>query len=102
MIVDLYIDGIPHRIDSMDPVTLGRWMLEIFGRAANPTPATMIEVRANASWIQDPAAPGGHRPDWITDGSFTRTERVTSPRDMLAALGKQLDAYEATMEVHHE
>lgn len=101
MVLTLYVDGIPHSIDSSDPELLGRWLLEIFGRYQPPTPATQYEVRAQPSWVPDAQSLNGRRPDWIADTRWSgRTESVTSPRDLVAVLAKQLDEHDAALAPH--
>jgi hypothetical protein len=90
------IDGVPHPIDSTDPVLLGNWMVEIFARAGEISNATYITVQVYPSFIPDPAAPQGMRADWIADTRIVgRVFQVKTPRELVAALAKQLDDAEA-------
>lgn len=94
MRLHLIIDGIWHEIDSTDPELLGRWIMEIFGRIPAISPATMIEIRASPSFVPDAA--GQWRADWAADSRVIgRQYEIQSPRDLLAALAKQLDDLEA-------
>lgn len=93
----LTIDGVPHEIDSTDPDLLGKWIVEIFGRIRQITPATLIEFEARPSWV--PADGSGMtpwRPDWAADSRvICQIVPVRSPRELLEALGRQLDQLEA-------
>ena len=94
MKLHLIVDGIWHEIDSTDPDLLARWIVEIFGRIPAIYPATMIEVRVSPSFLPD--GMGQWRPDWAADSRVLgRLYPVKSPRDLLAALTKQLDDLEA-------
>lgn len=89
------IDGYSHDIDSTSPEVLGRWMVEIFARIPNPSPATLIQVQAYPSWIPDDSSQGGHG-DWIQDSRYLGDlAKITSPRDLVNALSAWLDAYES-------
>lgn len=94
MRLSLIIDGIFHQCDSTDPDLLGKWIMEIFGRIQQITPATLIEFRAEPSWVpQGKDLPWG--PDWLADSRVLGQVRpIRSPRDLVAELGKQLDEYE--------
>jgi hypothetical protein len=95
MRLEISIDNFSHMIDSTDPDLLGKWVMEIFARAVagGINPSTYIQVRAQSSWLPGPS--GGQR-DWITDSRITgESFRVTSPRDLLAGLSRQLDQAEA-------
>ena len=96
MRLKLIIDGYYHEIDSTDPELLARWIMEIFGRMREITPATQIQVQAQPSWLPcaNPAQPWAA--DWTADGRIIgQTVAVRSPRELLDALGKQLDEAEA-------
>ena len=90
----LFLDGIPHEIDSTDPELLARWIVEIFGRLRDITPATLIEVQAQPSFIYD--AHDQPVMDWSADQRIIgQHARIRSPRELLDALAKQLDTMEA-------
>lgn len=93
----LSIDAVPHEIDSTDPDLLARWIVEIFGRIREIHPATLIEFQAQPSWVpsgNDPSMPW--RPDWAADSRVIgQLMPARSPRELLAALGKQLDQLDA-------
>jgi hypothetical protein len=97
----LFIDGLSHDIDSTDPELLSKWIVEIFGRIRQITPATRIEVQAFPSFVPDEPGDlrhgqGGWHPDWTADSRVIgQIVPVRSPRELLAALGKQLDEAEA-------
>lgn len=94
MRLTLQIDGMRHEIDSTDPETLGRWMVEILARVTHPTPATLIQMQAWASWLPDDSPQGGH-PDWIADTRYTgNLATVSTPRDIVNALAAWVDEYE--------
>ena len=90
----IIIDGIPHDCDTTDPDLLGKWIVEIFGRIRQITPATIIEFQAWPSWL--PQTSGGDwAPDWIADSRIIGSIRpIRSPRDLVTELGKQVDEYE--------
>ncbi len=91
----LSIDSIPHQIDSTDPDLLAKWIIEMFGRIREITPATLIELQTYPSVLPQ-SADGGWRPDWITDSRIIgQVIQIRSPRDLIAALSKQLDDLEA-------
>lgn len=97
----LIIDGMPHEIDSTDPELLARWIVEIFGRIRQITPATLIEFQASPSFVpaddgdMQPGR-GGWRPDWTADSRVIgRITPIRSPRELLATLSAQLDELEA-------
>jgi hypothetical protein len=94
MRLSLFIDGIPHQIDTTDPDLMARWLVEIFGRIQELTPATLIEFRTQPSFLygkdRQPAM------DWIADSAIIgQQHRILSPRDFVTALGRQLDEAEA-------
>jgi hypothetical protein len=91
----IQIDGMHHEIDSTDPVTLGRWIVEILARAEQSwSPATMIMVQASPSWL--PSVDGRGRSDWITDARVIgNVYHVRTPKDLLDALQQQLNEVEA-------
>jgi len=96
MRLTIEIDNMRHEIDSTDPELLGKWMVEIFGRATafGITPATMIRVRAYPSWIPDESVQGG-RPDWIADSRIIgRIYQVHSPREVVDLLAEQIEEAE--------
>lgn len=93
MKIRLFIDGIPHDIDSTDPDLLARWLVEIFGRIPQIHPATIIEFRVSPSWLPDTG--GQWRPDWLADTRVISQDMpVRSPRELAEALSKQIDQYE--------
>jgi len=90
--ITIQVDGYPFQIDTVDPELLGKWISEIFARVGPLGPASYIQVQAFPSFIMDRSAPQGMRPDWIADtriigGVF----QVSSPRDLVTALAKQID-----------
>ena len=93
----IYIDGLPHDIESTDPELLARWVVEIFGRIPQIYQSTVIEVQAQPSFV----ATGSIEqpswvPDWVADSRVLGQLRpVRSPRELLAALTAQLDEAEA-------
>lgn len=90
----LFIDGLPHEIDSTDPELLGKWVTEILGRAtANGiTPATYIQMQVFPSWIPTHESPSGCKPDWIADTRIIgQTYVIKSAQDIVNELQKQLD-----------
>ena len=90
----LIIDNIWQEIDSTDPDLLARWIMEIFGRIPQITPATLIQVQAFPSYLPD--ANGQWRADWAADSRVLgRLDPIKSPRELLEALTKQLDDLEA-------
>lgn len=94
MKLSLIIDGLPHEIDTTDPELLAKWIMEIFGRMQEVTPATLIEVRAYPSFLAD--GNGRWRPDWIADSRIIgRVDQIRTPRELVAALAKQIEDYEA-------
>lgn len=93
MKLTLSIDGYGHQIDSTDPDLLGRWIVEIFGRIREITPATWIEFRAAPSWV--PGNGDDWQPDWVADSRIiNQAIQIRSPRELVAALGKQIDELE--------
>ena len=102
MRLTILIDAMPHQIDSTDPELIGKWLAEIFGRAAawGITPATQIEAQVYPSWV--PADnPDGSKPDWIADTRIIgRTYQVQSPRDVVTMLARQLDEAEGEHAIH--
>ena len=97
------VDSISHQIDSTDPELLGRWMLEIFARAAayGISDATYIQAYAYPSWVPDSSATGGGKPDWIADTRIIgSTFLVKSPRELVEALSRQLDEAEELAAAH--
>ena len=97
MRLTISIDNMAHQIDSTDPELLGKWVTEIFGRAAawGITQATYIQVQIYPSFVAD-GSKEGSRPDWIADTRIIgQTYQIHSPRDLLAIMAKQLDEAEA-------
>ena len=95
MRLTISIDSISHQIDSTDPVLLGNWIEEIFARAGEMNNATYIQVQAFPSFVMDPSMPTGMRLDWIADSRIIGgVFRVKSPRELVEALGRQLDEAE--------
>lgn len=95
MRLTIYIDGYTHQIDSTDPETLGRWMVEIYGRAVPITPATLMQVRAEPSFIPDPDGQFGMRADWIQDTRYMEIGKAYTPRELLQQLNAWLSNYES-------
>lgn len=92
----LMIDGIAHECDSTDPDLLGKWIMEIFGRIRQITPATLIEFQASPSWVPTSTEMDGRwQPDWLADSRVIgQIRQIRSPRDLVAELGKIIDEYE--------
>jgi len=89
----LTLDGIGHEIDTADPDLLAKWIIEIFGRLRQITPATLIEVQASPSWVYDEH--DQPVPDWTADSRIIcQRMKIKSPRDLPDALGRQLDEAE--------
>lgn len=96
MKLSIFLDGIPFEIDSTEPDLLARWIIEILGRMTDITAGTLIELRVRPSFLFD-AASNAWRPDWTADSRIIgQTTYIRSPRDLLDALAKQLDAAEET------
>lgn len=93
MRLQLSIDSMYHEIDSTDPETLGRWIVEIFGRVRNPSPSTFYQVRAIPSWVPDESGQG--KADWIQDTRWLEMLSPRSPRELVNQLSAVLDKYEA-------
>jgi len=94
MRLTISIDSYRHEIDSTDPELLGKWMLEIFARASTKgfNNATYITAQVFPSYIPDSSAPEGGRLDWIADSRIIGgIFQVSSPRDLVTALAKQID-----------
>jgi hypothetical protein len=94
MRLEISIDSLSHQIDSTDPELLGKWIMEIFARAAawGLNDGTLIQGRAQPSWVLSSQTPSGVTPDWISDSRITgQVFTVTSPRDLLAVLSRQLE-----------
>lgn len=89
----IQIDNVSHDIDSTDPVTLGRWMVEIFGRVKNPSPATHYQIQAMPSWVPDEDGKG--HADWIQDTRYWEIGKARSPRELLRELNAWLSNYES-------
>jgi hypothetical protein len=85
------IDSLTHGIDSSDPVTLGRWIVEILARAELTwSPATHIMLQAHPSWL--PTEDGRGRFDWIADArSVGNLYPVRTPQDVVDAMQRQID-----------
>lgn len=94
MIIELNIDKMGYRIDSTDPETLGKWLVEIFSRVTNPGPHTYYQVRAYPSWVPDDSTVGGHS-DWINDSRWFHTYNSRNPRQFIQDLMKTLDDIES-------
>jgi len=93
MKLHLLIDGLDHQIDSSDPELLARWIMEIFGRIEQITPATYIQVQAMPSFLPD--GNGSWRPDWAADSRVLGiTQPAATPRQLLESLANQLDMLE--------
>jgi hypothetical protein len=93
----IFLDGIPHEIDSTDPELIARWIREIFGRLPEINPGTLIELQVYPSVVYDET--GQFKPDWSADSRIiAQHARIKSPRELVAALSKQLDEAEALHE----
>lgn len=91
----LRIDGLDHQIDSTDPDLLARWIVEMFGRIRQITPDTLIELQTWPSFVWDDDA-HGWAPDWIADSRVIgQVMNPRTPRELVDALNKQLDQWEA-------
>lgn len=104
MRLTISIDSIGHEIDTTDPELLGRWIVEIFGRIREPGAATFITMRVAPSWL--PVERQG-RTDYVADWSadsmiIGRVTQVRSPRELVAALGRQLDDADALRSEHDQ
>jgi hypothetical protein len=85
----------PHEIDSTNPELLAAWIVEIFGRIPQITPATIIELQVSPSYAWN-ATDGTWRPDWVADSRVIgQLRRIASPRDLVDELGKQIAEQEA-------
>ena len=94
MRVNVSVDGLAHLIDTTDPDILGRWVVEIFGRIREVTPATLIEFQVWPSYV--PGVNGEPTPDWLTDSTLNgRMVRISSPRELVERLSKAIDESEA-------
>lgn len=92
----IIIDGLPHECDSTDPDLLARWIREIFGRIPEINRGTIIELQSWPSFVYHENEVPQWRPDWTADSRIiSQHTRVNSPRELLAALSKQLDEAEA-------
>jgi hypothetical protein len=88
MRLTITIDNYRHEIDSTDPGTLGRWVVEILARAERHwTPATLITVQTQPTFTMPPGG-GQWVPDWIDNGDLIK---IRTPADLLAALTEQLE-----------
>jgi hypothetical protein len=87
----IQIDSVSHEIDSADPVTLGRWVVEILARTELAwSPATYIMLQAFPSWL--PTEDGRGRCDWIADSRVIgNLYPVRTPQDVVDALQQQID-----------
>jgi hypothetical protein len=96
MRLTINIDNYRHEIDSTDPETLGRWIVEILARAEKTwTPATYVTVQVQPTFIASPDE-NSWRPDWITDNRIISEQiSIRTPADLLAALQAQLEKLEA-------
>jgi hypothetical protein len=91
MRLTITIDGASHTIDSTDPELLGKWVVEIFARVGQVTPATYIQVQAYPSYLPSHnGEPVGL--DWIADSRIIGgVFRISSPRELVEGLARQLD-----------
>lgn len=91
MRVQLQVDGIQHGIETRDPETLARWLIEWFD-AIDWHPSTWCQVTVWPTWTHQ-----GDTPDWITDsryaGLLPRTENARTPEDMVKALTECLQTF---------
>lgn len=93
MRLTIQIDDVTSQIDSTDPETLGRWMVEIFGRVRNPTTATFYRIQAYPSFV--PKDNGEYQPDWIADTRYMEVGKAHNPRELLQLLNAWLSNYES-------
>lgn len=92
MRLTITVDGQPHAIDSTDPELLGKWVVEIFARIGEVTPATYLQVQAWPSYIVNGR---NGAVDWIADSRIiSGVFRASSPRELLDGLAAQLDQAE--------
>jgi hypothetical protein len=89
MRLSIDIDAVHHEIDSTDPETLGRWIVEIFARVEYPNAATWYQVHALPSFT------GNNKPDWIADTRYFHLGEAKTPRELITLLTEWLDDYEA-------
>jgi hypothetical protein len=101
MRLSINIDSFHHEIDTADPELMARWIIEIFGRMREWTPGTWIAMSAYPSVLPDPDNPdAGWRTDWIADSRIIgQVHQIRSPRELVAALSRQIDEYE---QLHRE
>jgi hypothetical protein len=90
----LTIDNLSHEIDSTDPELLARWIVEILGRLPEIYASTRISLEVLPSFVLVGLDPPRWGPDWPADARVTGQVLVRSPRDVVAALGRQLDELE--------
>lgn len=92
MRIQVEIDGLGRTIETRDPETLARWLIETFDDV-NWTPATYCRVLVYPSWGPD----SERLPDWIADSRFMDLPvPVKSPEELVAALGERLREFRDT------
>jgi hypothetical protein len=91
------INAMAFEIDSTDPITLGRWVVEILARMERTwSPATIVTVQTSPTWVMTDN--GNDRPDWIADGRVLGNfYEIRTPQDLVNALQQQLRELEALL-----
>lgn len=102
MRLTIQIDGINHGIDTADPELMSKWIIEIFGRMREWNSSTWVTMQAWPSLLPvDREGRTDWVADWVADSRIIgRRVEVKSPRDLVAALGRQLDEYDALRSEH--
>jgi len=86
--LEIYADGYNYSIDTIEPDTLGKWVVEIFDRIGPMDASSYLQVRAWPSFSTR-ANQGG---DWILNSSMNNPLfGIKSPREMVEGLSKALD-----------
>ena len=98
MQLDIQVDAISHRIDTVDPDLLGKWIVEIFTRTGPWTPATLVRVQAYPSYVPTPDGRG--RADWIADTRYLEVMQVRTPQDIVDRLQAQIDKLKERSNAH--
>jgi len=89
MRVQLEVDSIYRQIDTRDPETMARWLLEQFNEIGRIwTPATFTRVQVWPSYDLD----GRSGVDWIVNGAHNPPQLGTrTPRQFVNELADRLD-----------
>ena len=83
------IDAYPFSIDTTDPETLARWLVEKFAYLEKwSTPATFVQIQ-----VYPTISPDGSRADWITNMALNGpiSGAIHTPREFVAQLAERLD-----------